>query len=141
VFSRKYLDLPLVKTPQDLPEFLSGAPGNLLVSYRQSDSLSAQLLHEFAREADLHVLDQNTVAERLNMSAGTLRRQLKKEGQSFQQLKDQFRRKQAFDLLRHSDKSLQDISEMLGYSELSAFSRAFKKWTGRNPGDVRSIPE
>ncbi len=137
VLPSHYLNLPIVKTAQDLPEFLSNAPENLLVHYQQVNSVSAQVLDLFSHQPNAIAADQNAVAEQLAISAATLRRQLSAEGQSFQTLKDQWRRKQAMHLLRMSDRSIHDISTQLGFSEPSAFSRAFKKWTGVNPGDVR----
>lgn len=137
VFNRRVLDSPLVRTPQDLPEFLSGAPGNLLVQFKPNDSVSAAVMELFMSAPET-LMDQGLVAERLSVSGATLRRQLKAEGGSFQQLKDQWRRKQAFYLLRHTNESLEDISAQLGYSESSAFSRAFKAWTGRSPTAIRA---
>lgn len=136
VFNRSYLDRPLIRTPLDLPEFLSGAPGNLLVHFQQRETLSAAVFDLFA-ECPETLSDQALTGEKLSVSGATLRRQLKAEGVTFQQLKDQWRRKQAFHLLRHSAISLPEISAQLGFSEPSAFSRAFKKWTGQKPTDFR----
>lgn len=137
VFSSDYLQLPIVKTPQDLTEFLANAPGNLLVHFQQQESVSAKVLEAFNAMPSAGGLDQNDIAGHIGVSVPTLRRQLKSEGSSFQNLKDQWRRKQAMHYLRNSQKPLTDISEELGFSEPSAFSRAFKKWTGHNPGDYR----
>ena len=71
------------------------------------------------------------------MSPQTLRRHLREEGTSFQELKDHLRRDLAIYQLG-SDLPIQRIAERLGFSEPSAFHRAFKKWTGLTPGAYRA---
>ena len=53
----------------------------------------------------------------------------------------EIRRKQAENLLRENQLSINEISERLGYADISHFSRAFKKWTGVNPGAYRQYTE
>ena len=75
----------------------------------------------------------NAVAARLAVSAQTLRRRLAAEGTSFQQIRDQLRRDAAIAALATGTVSIEDISRRLGFSEPSAFHRAFKRWTGSAP--------
>ncbi|MBF3242169.1 helix-turn-helix transcriptional regulator, partial [Pseudomonas aeruginosa] len=85
--------------------------------------------------------DLDQVARQLHMSSQTLRRHLREEGGSFQQLKDHLRRDLAIYHLGRDELSIQDIAEQLGFSEPSAFHRAFKKWTGLTPGAYRHQAE
>ena len=78
-----------------------------------------------------------TLAGEMNMTAATLRRRLHDEGTSYQSIKDQLRRDLAISYLSHSARSAMDIGLELGFSERSAFHRAFKKWTGASPGEFR----
>lgn len=82
-------------------------------------------------------LDFDTFAESLNMTPSALRRRLKNEGQSFQMVKDRLRCDLAIECLCHTAQSIEEISGELGFSEASAFHRAFKKWTGASPGEYR----
>ena len=82
--------------------------------------------------------DLEAVARHLHVSPQTLRRHLREEGTSFQALKDELRRDIAIYHLGRADLSLQAIAEQLGFSEPSAFHRAFKKWTGLTPGAYRA---
>lgn len=140
VLSKDYLDLPLARSPEDLPEFLSQAPAVLLSRYRSDHSLAQQVRQLLSNSDNPMALDQTHLAERLSMSPATLRRRLHREGTHFQALKDQWRRGRAIHLLKTSDCTIQQIAEALGFSEASAFHRAFKKWTRFNPGDYRSNP-
>lgn len=77
------------------------------------------------------------VARSLNMSAGSLHAKLKKEGTSFQELLEETRRSLAEQYVRQGDISLTEIAFMLGYTNSSNFSRAFKGWTGKTPRAYR----
>ncbi len=77
------------------------------------------------------------IGERLNMSERTLQRRLSDRGHSFQGLVDEARRQLAERLLTQSGYSLADISFLAGFSEQSAFTRAFKRWSGQTPRSYR----
>jgi AraC-like DNA-binding protein len=99
--------------------------------------LSSQLRRLLSRDSSRWP-DLEAVAAHLHISPQTLRRHLREEGSSFQELKDQLRRDIAIYHLSRADLSLQQIAEQLGFSEPSAFHRAFKKWTGLTPGAYRA---
>jgi len=73
----------------------------------------------------------------LAMSPQTLRRHLQQEGESFQAIKDHWRRDLAINLLAESSLPIAEIARRTGFSEPSALHRAFKKWTGLAPGAYR----
>ncbi len=77
------------------------------------------------------------VASRLGMSGRTLQRRLADKGHAFQQLVDAARRELAERLLRGSDYSLAEIAFLTGFSEQSAFTRAFKRWSAQTPRSFR----
>ena len=77
------------------------------------------------------------VAKRLGMSGRTLQRRLSERGYSYQTLVDESRRQLAKRLLRQTDFSLVEVAFMTGFSEQSAFTRAFKRWAGQTPRSFR----
>ncbi|SUU42038.1 transcriptional regulator, AraC family [Acinetobacter baumannii] len=81
------------------------------------------------------------VAEKLHLTERTLQRQLAKEGVTFQILLDQVRERHAKKLLNHHEYSISYISEKLGYSEVTHFTRAFKRWTNQTPKQYRNLRE
>ncbi len=82
-----------------------------------------------------------SVAAALEMSERTLRRRLTEEGTSFRDLLEQVRRQTCALLLRDGRMSLSAISEALGYSEQSAFNRAFRSWYGVPPRRMSGADE
>lgn len=77
------------------------------------------------------------VAETMKTSVRSLRRQLREKGSNFQELQKEVRWHQAQEYLCHTNLSLDNIAELLGYSEQSQFSRAFQRWSGTSPGSFR----
>jgi AraC-like DNA-binding protein len=75
----------------------------------------------------------NALARSLGVSARGLRRSLQSEGQTLLMIGDELRMERARQLLTHSELSIKEIAETLGYSEASAFHRAFRRWTGESP--------
>ena len=76
-------------------------------------------------------------AEALHMSVRTLQRRLKEEGTSFQQIVEECHRQMGISLLKNTSLGVNEISLMLGYADARAFRRAFKRWTGKNPLEMR----
>ncbi|KTC39125.1 MAG: AraC family transcriptional regulator [Pseudomonas sp.] len=137
LFHSRYLGMPLLQDERTLKHFLERSPADLLSRPDEGDSLGSQLRRLLSRDRE-HWPDLENVAQHMHVSPQTLRRHLREEGLSFQELKDELRRDIAIYHLGRADLSLQQIAEQLGFSEPSAFHRAFKKWTGLTPGAYRA---
>jgi len=81
--------------------------------------------------------DKARIADQLGMSQRTLQRRLSSEGTSYQQVLDNTRHQLALDYLKQPELTISDIAYLLGFTEPSAFYRAFKKWNGQTPGQFR----
>jgi AraC-like DNA-binding protein len=81
---------------------------------------------------------QQAVAKRLNRSLSTLQRQLHAEGQSFQTIREDTRQRLAEAYVRSQELSLSEVAYLLGFSDQSNFSRAFRRWTGMSPREFRN---
>lgn len=138
VFQARYLSMPLLQDERTLKHFLQHSPADLLARPDGGHSLTSQIRRLLGRDCG-DWPDLEKVAQQLHMSAQTLRRHLREEGSSFQELKDHLRRDLAIYHLGRDDLPIQDIAEQLGFSEPSAFHRAFKKWTGLTPGAYRAL--
>jgi AraC-like DNA-binding protein len=81
---------------------------------------------------------QKLIADAMNISNRTLQRKLKEEGTSFIDLLQDARLSLAKKYLAQPQRSIVEIAYLLGFSEPSTFSRAFKRWTGKSPADYRA---
>jgi AraC-like DNA-binding protein len=77
------------------------------------------------------------VASRLGLSERTFARKLATEGVTFSTLLDQLKLDLSNRYLADADTSISQVAWLVGYQEVSAFSKAFKRWTGRSPREVR----
>lgn len=81
---------------------------------------------------------EQAVADELFMSSRSLQRRLRAEGTSFKTLLDATRRDLGVRYVGQSRLSIDEITYLLGFSESSNFSRAFKRWTGQSPTQFRA---
>jgi AraC-like DNA-binding protein len=79
----------------------------------------------------------NSVANALNMSRRTIHRRLQQEGTTFRVILNEVRGELADQYIQDSSLNLNEISYLLGFSEMSSFSRAFKRWKGAPPSSYR----
>jgi AraC-like DNA-binding protein len=100
---------------------------------KAKQTLQTRIKDYLAANAYLGVFSLEEVAANFNVSPRSLQRKLSKEGVTFQQLADEVKQTLAKHYLRSGNYQVKEISNMLGYNELSAFSRAFKRWTGKSP--------
>lgn len=77
------------------------------------------------------------ISEYMGMSKRTLTRRLAKHGVSFRDLIQRTQEQEARRLLKNPERSIADIAFETGFSEQSAFNRAFKRWTGQSPLEFR----
>lgn len=78
-------------------------------------------------------VDESSIARVLNLSLRSMQRKLKARGVSFRKLLDDTRRQLAEQYLKDSTLSVSEIAYLLGFAEVSSFSRAFRRWTGHAP--------
>jgi AraC-like DNA-binding protein len=78
------------------------------------------------------------IADKLGVSRQTLYRALKNEGVTFEQVLDELRHKLALEYLRGRKATVNETAYLVGFSDPAAFSRAFKRWTGKSPSEMRS---
>ena len=80
------------------------------------------------------------VARNLGMSERTLARKLSDEGLNFTEILQHLRRSLAVRYLDDRKLHVSKIAWLLGFHEVSAFTHAFKRWTGKTPREIRTAP-
>ena len=132
-----------------LEPLITGDPELARVNDEQTQAyLDSFLSHTTSREVVDKIVEhlpdgppnQQQIAEALHVSNRTLQRKLKDEGTSFMDLLQDTRLQLARKYLSHPNRSVVETAYLLGFSEPSTFSRAFKRWTGIAPADFRDSP-
>jgi AraC-like DNA-binding protein len=136
VLSRASLDVPLATAdPNLLPILVRHAEELLQRCGGGTPSTNEQVRRVLANLLRSSEHDVERVADALGMTARSLQRRLRDEGTTFQNVRDELRHELAFTYLR-GGASLAEVSFLLGFSETSAFFRAFRRWTGSTPAEV-----
>lgn len=135
-FDAAVLELPVRRDAADLEAFLEGAPGKIAVLYRR-DRQVARALRELLARSLSEAPSFDAAARALKLAPRTLHRRLREEGTSFREVKSALRREAALARLQKTRQSIADIAADLGFSEPSAFFRAFQSWTGEAPSAHR----
>ncbi|MAY37004.1 MAG: hypothetical protein CMN84_12985 [Spongiibacteraceae bacterium] len=136
IFEERLLNLPLIKSREELEALLRQLPYNLLFMPTHQKSYTERI-RRYIRNSLPHAPSYDQIAHSLGLTPQTLRRRLREEGCDFRQIRNELLRDTAIDLLEQSDRSVQEISYELGFSEPSAFIRSFKSWTGMPPNSYR----
>ncbi len=136
VFAPAQLDKRVVQNEQSLRRFLRHPVLAMMTQRFNQDSWTAQVRQQLSRML-METPELNDIAAELALHPQTLRRRLAAEGTSFKELKNQVRRDTALHYLGRRGLSIEDIAHRSGFSESSAFIRAFKGWTGVTPYTYR----
>lgn len=138
-FDRRYLELQLDQGHPEVRVSLNAlceqALARLEASREPGWLTSCRQLIAAALTSEVPTL--SSIARRQDISAATLRSRLSKRDLSFRDLLEETRHELAVDYLANASLSLIDIAYLLGYSEQSAFQRAFKRRQGLTPGEYR----
>lgn len=137
--SKSVLKLPLVMTDpavvkHALVQMDKTAANRLLVMTPDYVPRVRALLQP---NADTGYPNLKTMAAALSISERTLKRRLNEAGTNFQSLLNDARQRQATELILEGQLSMQQIAQTLGYTDPATFTRAYKRWTGRPPSDLR----
>ena len=136
-FSKRFLSAPVIRDKPEMRQFLKTSPADLLSRPDESNTWTGRIRGLIGRDFSKPMPDFDWIAQELHTSPQTLRRRLKQENTSFQEIKDLLRRDMAIYYLSHQELPINDIAERVGFTEPSTFHRAFKKWTGVTPGAWR----
>jgi len=134
-FDLRHSKLEVVQTPETLDQYLAGENLSLLYqpkNYRVISDQVRQWLERNIKQGNYQATLKEA-ASHLKMSQQVLHRRLQAEDLSFKEVKMQTRRDIAVNLLFDNKYKIEDIASLVGFSEPSAFIRAFKSWTGVTP--------
>ena len=108
----------------------------LYLLIKEQETVSGQVRHRIlSKDKGLPTLSM--VAKSMNMSPSTVKRRLREEGSSFRDIVTESLKQKAIDMIQKPSYTMDQVAITLGYSDLSNFYRAFKSWTGHNPGYYR----
>lgn len=135
--SRDLLELPLLEADTELCRLHENHALHRLRLLHSEDSWQSKTEALIEQHLADPAFGRAAAASLLGLSERSLQRKLAEEETSFQELLDRIRQRRAMEYLADSQRSLAEVGEALGFSDISAFYRAFKRWTGRTPGDFR----
>lgn len=137
LLARHALDLPLIRAEPGLSALLDGLAEELLTRLPEPDDLVLRIRYAISNQLWTGECALESVARALCMSARSLQRRLQDRGTSFNLLVDTARREAALELVLDPTITVSDIAVRVGFSEPSAFDRAFRRWTGSSPSHYR----
>lgn len=137
VMERDFCKQPIPAADPNLFKILSRYLENVLSHVPKEDQRLALIRRKIAETIKDGNPNLARVAKAMAWSPRTLQRQLSSCGTDFRTLLDDTRRRFALDYLKDFHNTLTQIAFLLGYSEVSAFNRSFKRWTGKTPLNYR----
>jgi AraC-like DNA-binding protein len=138
MLDRSLLELPLVRADPGLCAVLERRLTELLEKMPRPQSFSARVREAVAKDHSMTAASADEVARKLHMSRRTMQRMLATEGTTFTKLVDALRRDLATRYLGEPAIAIAEVAFLLGFSEASAFHRAFKRWHGVTPALYRA---
>ncbi len=137
IFPSSYMDMPIIQHDPVMREMMDAYADRLLNELSQCDVFIAQirkLMIEAMTEGDLSL---DVIAAQVALTPRTLQRRLSEQDESFKGLLDKVRKELALTYINQPFIDLAELAYLLGFSDQTAFQRAFKKWTGSSPGKYR----
>ncbi|MDC3983018.1 AraC family transcriptional regulator [Polyangium jinanense] len=139
ITDREELERPLRLANPRLRAYLEEQARIQLDSLPHENGLADRVRRLLVEELRGGAPSQDHIARRLALSPRTLQRRLKDEGVVFNDLLDEQRRALCDRYLQDRSLSIQEIAFLLGYTERSSFYRAFRRWTGGTPLELRKV--
>lgn len=136
VIPKHFLHIPLMHSDKNL----HFSCVNLLreeAERLKKDDLILQIYHFLNKQRSLVDVNGCVIADALNMNLRTLNRHLSQQNTSYRGVVEKYKLEKALYLLDAGKVNMTEIAYQLGFSDLSTFSRAFKRWTGVSPMSIR----
>ncbi len=129
---------PIARQPLYVFGILNEHADTLLKSLEKSKSIRGRVESLLIPILHTGELSMTQVAKKMGLSRPTLYRKLKDEGVRYEKVLDNLRHKMALHYLNNKKVSVNQVAYLIGFSNPSAFSHAFKRWTGRSPSQRRA---
>ncbi len=137
LLDRQSLLEPNLLGDEGITRFLVSHLDQELAQIDDTPALQAQTKSAIARALSEGLPRMADIARGLGLSARSFHRRLSEQGLSFHTLTEETRREIAIAMLQKENYALSEVAFLTGYSEQSAFNRAFKRWTGMTPAAYR----
>lgn len=137
VFAASCLDWAVRSANPSLLSVFELHAATMLSAQNQAQRYSQKVVQAIVQQLQGEVPIVEAIARQLMISVRQLQRELQTENTSYQQLLDHTRKELALRHLKRPETSIHDVAFLLGFSEPSAFHRAFKRWTGQTPRSYR----
>jgi AraC-like DNA-binding protein len=141
VFGKKYLDLPNPNPQPYIKEILSRHADKLITELDRSKRFQDKVRKIIMKRLDSGEVTLEMISSELNLSSRTVYRKLREENISYKALLSDIKKQLAQAYLQETSFTINEISYLLGFSEASAFHRAYKRWFGINPSQYRQKVE
>ena len=138
VIAREVLDQPSRHHDPETQVQLQALAERRVQELREQVRYELRVRELLARESAPHRVAMNTVAQQLDMSLRSLHRRLAQEGRSYTAIVNEASAIVAKRLLTEERRTIQEVSFAMGFSSVSSFHRAFKRWTGTTPTQFRA---
>jgi len=135
--SREVLDYPMLRADSGLSHVLDRYAAELAARRPSVPSTAHEVREKLAQHMTGNDLSLQAVARRMSMSPRTLQRRLAEERIAYGQIVEEVRREMSERYLARPELSLTEIAFLLGFSDVSSFHRAFKRWSGQTPAQFR----
>ncbi|MBW2269963.1 MAG: AraC family transcriptional regulator [Deltaproteobacteria bacterium] len=135
-FESKHLSAPLEFSDKEIAAICRQQCERSLHAFREHGGVILKVKEELLKTPG-RFPKMDEVSANLGSSVRSLRRKLSENGATYQELLDQTRRDLAVDYLRNSLLTVEQIAELVGYGAAASFRKAFRRWTGKAPGEFR----
>ncbi|OHT81620.1 AraC family transcriptional regulator [Mycobacteroides saopaulense] len=139
VFDAEHLDAPILRSEEEITTIRDRPEEIIFGSGRYDHQLPDRIGRIIKSAVGQQIPSVDEIAQTLSMTPSSLQRTLRTEfGTSVREIRDTTLRDEAIKSLKIGTETLTDISARLGFSEVSAFTRAFRRWTGASPAQYRN---
>lgn len=137
LFDRALLDWASPRRDEDLHNTLRAVAERQLMRVTHRTPYSVRVREIMLEQGAPHRVSMGQVADQLELSVRSLRRRLSEEGTSYGEVTHSASRAIATQLIAEQGLTIQQTAYAMGFTDVSAFHRAFKRWTGTTPTDFR----
>jgi AraC-like DNA-binding protein len=138
VIHKSRLDAPMLGANPNTAEAFQLQAQRVLAKLRDREGFSGRVREGLAQELRAGSASMQKTARRLGMGVATLRRRLEQESTTFSEIVDELRKQLAERHLAEVEPTISEVAFLLGFSDVRAFGRAFRRWTGKSPSEYRT---